>query len=105
MRNPRTSTNASKASSFILYVAFVLTIAMGLFPPFLGVGGTEHAFVLTGPEWSRAMGAAARELGLTARVHWIALAIELGAIWAIALGGRWFFGTRPQIETVSEGDR
>ncbi len=76
--------------AFIIYVTAVLTVVMLLFPPFVSLSGTEYAFLLTGPEWSRAMGAFGEEVGLTARVHWEALIVQLGALWAIGLGARWF---------------
>lgn len=80
---------------FVVYVAVVLTLLMLLFPPFTSLNGTEYAFVATGPEWSQAMGAVGAELGLTARIHWIALGVQLGALWAIALGAWGFLGRQP----------
>lgn len=78
--------------AFILYLAGVLTVVMLLFPPFVSLNGTEFAFVLTGPEWSRALGGLGDTLGLSARIHWVALCVEIGALWAIALGAVWCFG-------------
>jgi hypothetical protein len=92
MPNDTTANTAhAGAAPFIVYVAVVLTVVMALFPPFVSLNGTEYAFFLTGPEWSRQMGSFGESLGLTARIHWIALAVQLGALWAIALGARWFF--------------
>ena len=82
------------APAFIVYVTVVLTVVMVVFPPFVSLNGTEYAFVLTGPEWSRAMGAFGEDLGLTARIHWEALSVQLGALWAIGLGARWFLTDR-----------
>ncbi len=82
------------APAFIVYVTAVLTVAMVLFPPFVSLNGTEYAFVLTGPEWSRAMGSFGEEMGLSARIHWEALSVQLGALWAIGLGARWFLTDR-----------
>ncbi len=87
-------TSAMVPPAFIIHVTAVLTVAMLLFPPFVSVGGTEYAFVFTGPEWSRAMGVFGEELGLTARIHWEALIVQLGALWAIGLGARWFLTER-----------
>lgn len=85
---------ASNSALFILYVAAVLTVAMVLFPPFASLNGTEYAFVLSGPIWSSNMGALGENLGLTARIHWALLVVQLGAVWAIALGGKFFLGRR-----------
>lgn len=90
---PAANGSAANVSRFVTYVTGVLTVVMLLFPPYTSLNGTEYAFLLTGPEWSRAMGAVGAELGLTARIHWIALGVQLGAVWAIALGARWFLGT------------
>lgn len=68
-----------------MYVAAVLTVVIVLFPPFTSIDGTEYAFVLTGPEWTRLS-------GLTPRIYWAALGVQLGTVWALALGARWFFG-------------
>jgi hypothetical protein len=86
--------NASSANvgAFVVYVAVVLTLAMALFPPFTSLNGTEYAFVLTGPEWSRIVAASGVDLGLTADIYWAALLVQLAALWAIALGARWFLG-------------
>lgn len=82
----------ARSTSFIVYVAAVITVAMGLFPPFTSLGGTEYAFVLTGPEWSRAMGAVGAGLGLSARLHWPLLLVQVAAVWALAFGARHFLG-------------
>ncbi|CAN5696548.1 hypothetical protein BH23GEM7_BH23GEM7_26070 [soil metagenome] len=94
------TTSAARVASFIVYVAVVLTVVRMLFPPFTSLNGTEHAFVLTGPEWSRSMGILGEELGLRARVDWIALSVQLAALWAIALGAKWFLG-RPSVPPES----
>ncbi|MBA2244114.1 MAG: hypothetical protein H0W11_04100 [Gemmatimonadetes bacterium] len=88
----RSTPSAANLASFIVYVTVVLTAVLVLFPPFTSLNGIEHAFVLTGPEWSRGMGMLGEELGLRARIHWAALLVQLGAVWAIALGARWFLG-------------
>ena len=85
---PTSASPSSKGAAFAVYVALVLTVAMVLFPPFTSVNGTEYAFLLTGPE-------GVRLAGLTPRLHWAALLVQLGAVWAIALGARWFFGRQP----------
>jgi hypothetical protein len=78
------------AADFLVFAAVVVTFALMIFPPFTSLHGTEYAFVLTGPEWSRRIGALGPELGLDARIHWPALLVQLGALWALALGARWF---------------
>lgn len=78
---------------FVVYVSAVFTGVLLLFPPFTGINGIEHAFFLTGPQWAVAAGSFAADLGLTASVHWIALIVQIAAIWAIALGAIWFFGS------------
>lgn len=83
------------AAAFAVYVAAVLTVAMALFPPFTSLSGTEYAFVLSGPEWSRAMGALGTDLGLSAHIHWALLLVQLAAVWALALGVRHFLGPPP----------
>lgn len=92
MTPPPQSTVPSNLGSFAIWVAIVMTIAMVLYPPFTSINGTERAFLLAGPEWARGMGALGAELGLTVRVDWIALAVQLSALWAVALGARWFLG-------------
>ena len=88
---------SSNSAQFILYVAAVLTVVMMLFPPFSSLNGTEYAFVVTGPVWSSNMGALGENLGLTARIHWVLLFVQLGAVWAIALGGKFFLGRRTAV--------
>ncbi len=95
-RNRGTGATAMGTSAFIVYVTAVLTVVMILFPPFLSLNGTEYAFALRGPEWSRALGVFGEEMGLTARVHWVLLSVQLGALWAIALGAWRFLGGRGQ---------
>ncbi len=80
---------------FAIHVAIVLTIVMVLFPPFTSLNGTEYAFLLTGPEWARLTGALGEDLGLTARIHWVLLLVQLAAVWAIALGAKQFLGRPP----------
>jgi hypothetical protein len=82
-------TAPSRAASFVAYVAVVLTIARVLFPPFTSLNGTEYAFVMTGPEWSRALALTAAELGLRAQIHWAALLVQIAVVWAIAVGALW----------------
>lgn len=89
---PAGSSFASNAAFFTLYVAAVLTVVMVLFPPYASLNGTEYAFVLTGPAWSSNMGTLGESLGLTARIHWILLLVQLGAVWAIALGAKVLLG-------------
>jgi hypothetical protein len=79
-----------------LYAALLLTAVMVLFPPFTSLGGTEYAFVLTGPAWSQAMGSVGRELGLEARLHWPLLCVQLGVVWAAALGLRRLLVASPE---------
>lgn len=88
MSRARPTERSSNVASFIMYVAAVLTAVIVLFPPFTGVGGSERAFLFTGPGWSRAIGLLGEELGLAARIDWIALIVQVGALWAIALGAR-----------------
>lgn len=78
---------------FMLFAGAIVSVAMALFPPFNGITGIEHAFVLTGPEWSQHLGDAARDLGLEPRIHWLALGVQLGVVWAITLGALWFFSS------------
>lgn len=91
------SVPASPSAAFVVYVAVVLTAAMVLFPPFTSLSGTEYAFVLTGPEWARAMEAIGADAGFGARLHWPLLLIQIGTVWAIALGARRHFA-RPRDE-------
>lgn len=91
------SVPGSQVAAFIVYVAAVLTAAMVLFPPFTSLGGTEYAFVLTGPEWARAMEAVGPGFG--ARLHWSLLLIQIAMVWAIALGARRHFA-RPGAERL-----
>lgn len=88
----RSTAPSRRIAGFVLYVALVVTVVMLLFPPYTSFNGTEYAFLLTGPEWSRRIGALGDGLGLVARVHWIALVVQIAAVWAIALGATWFFG-------------
>lgn len=91
--NTSSATDAtSPLAHFIIYVCVVLSLLMVLFPPFSSLNGTEHAFLLSGPEWSRDMRPLADQLGLTARIDWIALAAQLLTVWAIGLGAVWFLG-------------
>ena len=85
----------SNVGAFFVYVAAVLTVAMALFPPFTSLGGTEYAFALTGPEWSRAMGAVGDGLGLSARLHWPLLLAQFAVVWAVALGAKWLLVPSP----------
>lgn len=98
METPRPT---SHVASFILYAAVVLTAAMTAFPPFTSVAGTEYAFILTGPEWSRGLQETGQDLGLTAHIYWGALAVQLATVWALALGAAWFFGSTPRTGGLS----
>jgi len=80
-------------ASFMLFAGAVVSAAMVMFPPFSGIGGIEHAFVLSGPEWSQRLGEATRDLGLEPRIHWFALGVQLGVVWAITVGAMWFFSS------------
>jgi hypothetical protein len=91
---PPPATASPNVAAFVVYVAAVLTVAIATFPPFTSLYGTEYAFVLTGPEWSRSLQAAGADLGLTARIHWPALLVQLTVVWALAFGARWFLGGR-----------
>jgi hypothetical protein len=85
------SPSATTFARSVFYAASALTLVLLLFPPFTSMNGTEHAFVLTGPEWSRSLGALGSDLGLEARIHWMALLAQLAALWAVALGATsWF---------------
>ena len=90
---PTYSSPRSRVAAFVVYVALVLTAAMVLFPPFTSVNGTEYAFLFTGPE-------GVRLAGLTPRIYWAALFVQLGTVWAVALGARWFFGRQPPEPTT-----
>jgi len=56
-------------------------------------GGVEHAFVLIGPEWARRLGEAAGDRGFEARIHWLGLGVQLGAVRAITLGAMWLLSS------------
>jgi hypothetical protein len=88
--------SSAKVSRFIVYVAVVLTLAMVLFPPFTSMYGTEYAFVLRGPEWWNVVSDSGADLGLTARIYWAGLGVQLGLVWAIALGASWFLRPVPR---------
>jgi hypothetical protein len=92
---PASSANVTR---FVIYVAVVLTLAMLAFPPYTSLYGVEYAFVLRGPEWSYIMGESGVDLGLTARIYWAALGVQLGAVWAIALGAKWFLAAQRTVE-------
>lgn len=98
---PSRSRLSSNAALFTLYVAAVLSVVMILFPPYASLNGTEYAFVLTGPAWLSNMGTLGENLGLTARIHWILLLVQLAAVWAIALGARIFLGKPPPVLAFS----
>lgn len=80
----------ARLGHFILYVTLVLTVLLLMFPPFTSLNGTERAFVLTGPEWSRSLQGVAEPLGLSAQVDWISVLGQLAGLWAISLGSIWF---------------
>lgn len=98
---PHSTPSSSKAAAFILYVAAVLTVVMVLFPPFTSLNGTEYAFLLTGPEWSRHIGTLGDDLGLTARLHWVLLFAQLATVWAIAVGAKKFLAAQPPASMLS----
>lgn len=78
--------------SFLIGVAAGLSIAMLLFPPFVSVSGTEYAFVASGPAWTRQLRGLDGELGLSARIHWLALGTQLGLVWTLAGLAGWIAG-------------
>lgn len=82
---PMSVRTTSQPARFARYAALLLTAVMVLFPPFTSLGGTEYAFVLTGPAWSQAMGAMGSDLGLEARLHWELLAVQLAMLWLTTL--------------------
>jgi hypothetical protein len=84
----RSAATTPNIAGFITAVAVVLTVVMLLYPPFTSVRGIEYAFGFSGPGWSNGMGSLGDELGLTARIHWIGLVVQLFATWAIALAAR-----------------
>lgn len=92
--NVPSSSPSPRTTAFVLYVAVVVTAVMVLFPPFTSFNGTEYAFLLTGPEWARRMTTGGGP-GLGVRLYWSLLLVQIGAVWALALGVRWFFGERP----------
>lgn len=98
---PVPSSSYSKAARFTVYVATVLSIVMVLFPPFTSLNGTEYAIILTGPEWSRAVGDLGDSLGLTARINWAILAMQLAVVWLIVLGVRHYLLKEPTTPPVT----
>jgi hypothetical protein len=90
------SASSTNVAAFILHVAVVLTVARTVFSPYTSVNGTEYAFVLTGPEWTRALAETGAEPGLSARIYWVALGGQLATLWAIAIGALWFLRQPPR---------
>jgi hypothetical protein len=91
----------SGLARFILFVAAVLTVVSLLYPPYTSLNGIERAFLLTGPEWSQRIGGLGESLGLRPRLYWVGLFIQLGAVWAIAMGARFFLlPGRPSASTT-----
>lgn len=88
-------------AKFVIYVAVVLTTVMVLFPPFTSLSGTEYAFILSGPEWSRRMANLGTQLGLEVRIYWALLLMQLLVVWAIAFGAYRFLARAPQSLVVS----
>lgn len=88
----------------IMYTAIVTTVAMVLFPPYTSFYGTEYALVLSGPEWARWTAATLDDLGLTVRIHWSLLAVQLVMVWALALGAKWIFASREPYSPQSTFD-
>lgn len=82
----------SRGARFIIYLGVVATAIMVLFPPFATLSGREFAFLLTGPEWLRGVDAVGADLGIAARVDWIALIGQLMVVWLVVAGGAWFVG-------------
>lgn len=85
---------SSRAASFIIYVGFVLSFFMILFPPFTSMNGRERAFLFSGPEWTHNLGQIASELGIVARIDWAVLVGQLLVVWSIGLGAVWFLKNR-----------
>jgi hypothetical protein len=94
----------SGLARFILFVAAVLTMVSLLYPPYTSLNGIERAFLLTGPEWSQRIGGLGESLGLRPRLYWAGLFIQLGAVWAIAIGARFFLMPR-QASIASRTER
>lgn len=92
MRSPVPSSTDAYARSrhFVIYLGVVVSIVMLLFPPFSSLNGTEYAFILNGPAWAAGMQDVAAQLGLTTQILWPMLLVQLGALWAVALGAVWF---------------
>lgn len=88
MSKPSSRVPLANVARFIVLIAAVLTVVMLLFPPFVSLTGTEYAFLIDGPEWSRRIGSVVEDLGLKARIHWVLLAVQIAAVWAIAIGAR-----------------
>jgi hypothetical protein len=92
----RSAAATPNVAGFITAVAVVLSVVMLLFPPFTSIRGTEWAFGFSGPAWSRGMGSLGDELGLTARIHWAGLVVQLLATWAIALAAHRYLAPPPR---------
>jgi hypothetical protein len=86
------SIRRSRGAHFIIYLGVVATAIMILFPPFTTLSGREFAFLLTGPEWLRGVNAIGTDLGIGARLDWIALVGQLAVVWLLVAGGVWFVG-------------
>jgi hypothetical protein len=84
------SIRRSRGAHLIIYLGVVATAIMILFPPFSTLSGREFAFLLTGPEWLRGVDAVGADLGIAARIDWIALVGQLAVVWLVVAGGVWF---------------
>lgn len=80
-----TRTKAGRSRGPLIWIAIATTAVLVLFPPFTSIGGTEHAFILTGPAWARRMDALGGEPGLRAHIHWTALAVRVTAVWLVVI--------------------
>jgi hypothetical protein len=99
----RSAVGTPNIAGFITSVAVILSVVMLLFPPFTSVRGIEYAFGPSGPEWSSDMGSLGEELGLTARIHWSALVVQLSVTWAIALAARRYLAPPPPAGPSTKG--
>ncbi|HEX7069522.1 MAG TPA: hypothetical protein VF190_01900 [Rhodothermales bacterium] len=94
MNSLPTNDSAFRVAPFILYATVIVSLMMVLFPPYTSLTGTERAFILVGPEWSRRMSSVAQELGLQARLDWTLLLAQLATLWALSLGAVHFLARR-----------
>jgi hypothetical protein len=83
-----TGTAAARARVRVGNATLALTLAMVAYPPFTGPQGLEYAFLPWGPDWSRSLGTLARDAGLSARLDWRMLLLQVALLWAVALALR-----------------